>query len=61
MHKQQMENLGHTDLVFNISTTPLNIYATEALQFGLNFANGGHKKHELLDIVNTNYRHTDSD
>ena len=45
------------DLVRNISTAPFKFHETEAFQFGLKFTTGLHKKHELLDIVNTNYKH----
>ena len=38
-----MENIGRTDLIFNISNTLLNSYETEALQFGLELAGGWHK------------------
>ena len=54
-------NIGHTDLILNLSTTPLKQYESETLKFGLKFATGLRKKHELLDIININYRHTDSD
>ena len=55
------KDIGHSNLILNISTTPLKQYELEVLQFGLKFAMGLCKRYELLDIVNTNYRHIDSD
>ena len=44
-----------------MSSTLLKTYETEALQFSLKLDIGLHKKHDLLNIIKTNYRHTDSD
>ena len=53
--------MRQTDLVINMSSTPLETYESEAIQLGLKFDIGLYKNHYLLNIINTNYRHRYSD
>ena len=60
MQPRLLENLGRADLVNTISSINLSSIESEALSFGLKFATGI-KNHDMGKIINTNYKHLDSD
>ena len=57
----QWKNMGQTDVIINIFSTPLTTYESETLKFRTKSSIGLYKKHDLQNIININYRHTDSD
>ena len=52
---------GNTAIINNLSRKILTPYEKEALSFGLKFATGIPKKHELAGTITTNYRSNDDD
>ena len=58
-NNSRWKKLGRADLV-NISSINLSPTETEALSFGLKFATGI-KNYDMGKIINTNYKHHDSD
>ena len=59
-NNSRWKKLGRADLVNNISSINLSPTETEALSFGLKFATGI-KNYDMGKIINTNYKHHDSD
>ena len=59
-NKSCWKNLGRADLVNNISSISISPIETEALSFRLKFASGI-KNHDMGKLINTNYKHHDSD
>ena len=53
--------MGQTDLINNMPGTTLGSYEFEAPQFRVKLKIGPHKIHDVLNIINTKYRHIDSD
>ena len=59
-NNSRWKKLGRADIVNNISSINLSPTETEALSFGLKFATGI-KNYDMGKIINTNYKHHDSD